>query len=548
MEGDAEGEQCDAISPAKTQDTASQDAVVEGDTEGQHCQDAAMEGDPEGEYCYNAAVEGDAEGEQCDAKVEHCQDVGAGGDIQGELCRESGVAIIDPPTAHRDDNSAVEECDQGPDPEPAGPEDRCDERGVGSDIQGDSCQQTGVAVVKIDQNRSVRGTTRKEALTVPGGASVNDAFSDLVNVEDGEYGQEDECHSEASTDIGEGSGEGIGNEISDIEVGEESVGTTVPVLDGTIPNILRWTIAHLKENPARKRINVAPAIVIGENVTFWLGGQRFWDNIVRFARMLSLWGSYENVLWAMELYPSSVLVNTGFRPLFEKNKKLGTKPIACLLPYPNAFSEFSASKVHSTARNWYKDDCFTRLQETAVHLTAIAEYVLRCAFISRKSSDVMKSFMDFLTTRITMIETGSNSQLVLRGSKGLLRDMPEEEADMCLRMAMKAAHNAVVRGLAVAGRKKGKKKQNLEARQKVDLLQIQSIPAQVSDILIANLELSLMEILGGKTECQILDSDEFEFRMKRVLRGVQYLYQTVGVKFFNAVYECIESPPRSNDK
>ncbi|PXF39815.1 hypothetical protein BWQ96_10471 [Gracilariopsis chorda] len=147
----------DSISPAKMQDTASQDAVVEGDTEGEHCQDAAMEGDPEGEYCYNAAVEGDAEGEQCNAKGEHCQDVGAGGDIQGELCRESGVAIIDPPTAYRDDNSAVEECDQGPDPEPAGPEDRCGERGVGSDIQGDSCQQTGVAVVKIDQNRSVRG-------------------------------------------------------------------------------------------------------------------------------------------------------------------------------------------------------------------------------------------------------------------------------------------------------------------------------------------------------------------------------------------------------
>lgn len=312
------------------------------------------------------------------------------------------------------------------------------------------------------------------------------------------------------------------------------------VVNGTIPDILRWTIHQLQESSVsygKLTLPASPAIATGCSVTFWNGGKRFWDNVSRFASMLPIPGRFENILYAMERYPSSVLVHTGFRPLFDKYRKLGATPICRLLPSPNAFSEFCSSKNNSTAKDWYEDDCHTRLQEIAVHLTAVAEYVLRCAYISLRYSDINDAFMNLVTTRIALIGTDDDPHFVLKSSKGLLWDLSEEEAYTCLRLAMRSAHDAVLCGSAISGRKHGKKRQSSVGRQRVKLKQLHAIPTEVVNLLIENLSHSSTEVIGAGKGAHELDIDEFEFRMKKVLRGAGDLYKRVGMKFFKKVFE-----------
>lgn len=126
-------------------------------------------------------------------------------------------------------------------------------------------------------------------------------------------------------------------------------------------------------------------------------------------------------------------------------------------------------------------------------------------------------------------------------SNGLLRDLTEEEAEKCLRLAMQNAHQSVIRGTAIAGRRYGKKQRpDSNSREKVKIVQLRIIPIQILDMLVASLSQSIVEVIGtaGRgTGAQNLDGDEFEFRMKKVLRGTKRLYERVGIKFFKEVFE-----------
>ena len=108
--------------------------------------------------------------------------------------------------------------------------------------------------------------------------------------------------------------------------------TGIPVVNGTVPDVLRWVIYKLQESSKVESASLThPEIMIGESVTFWKGGNRFWESVSKFASKLFISGRFENVLHAMECYPSSVLVFARFVPLFAKYKRLGTKKIHSLL-------------------------------------------------------------------------------------------------------------------------------------------------------------------------------------------------------------------------
>ncbi|PXF42746.1 hypothetical protein BWQ96_07561 [Gracilariopsis chorda] len=126
--------------------------------------------------------------------------------------------------------------------------------------------------------------------------------------------------------------------------------------------------------------------------------------------------------------------------------------------------------------------------------------------------------------------------LVLPSSKGLLRDLSEEDAYDCLNLAMKDAHNAVIRGSAVSGRKNGKKRCNSTSRERLKLQNLLDIPSEVLNLLIANLRESVTTTASARERSEELDSDEFEYQMKKIFRGVMALYRHVGMKFFVDVF------------
>ncbi|PXF42745.1 hypothetical protein BWQ96_07560 [Gracilariopsis chorda] len=127
-----------------------------------------------------------------------------------------------------------------------------------------------------------------------------------------------------STEKPEAANEPLANAIERVDICQEddmSKAESETFINGTIPDILRWAIHyHRRMSVAGTNITLPrpPAIAVGESVTFWNGGKRFWENVTRFASGMPPFGQFENVLYAMERYPSSVLVHTGFKLLFEK--------------------------------------------------------------------------------------------------------------------------------------------------------------------------------------------------------------------------------------
>ena len=115
----------------------------------------------------------------------------------------------------------------------------------------------------------------------------------------------------------------------------------------------------------------------------WKGSQLFWRNICILASKLPSDGQGDIIFDAMRRYPQSVLVFSGLQELFGRDKAIGSTKGASLLPSGkgNAIARFDPRRHNrALASAWFEKSALTRLQETAVHMTAAAEYIFRCAY------------------------------------------------------------------------------------------------------------------------------------------------------------------------
>lgn len=119
--------------------------------------------------------------------------------------------------------------------------------------------------------------------------------------------------------------------------------------------------------------------------------------------------------------------------------------------------------------------------------------------------------------------------------------MSEDDAISCLKQAICDAHEAVIIGSGVAGRRLGTRKHGDAARQKVHLHQLGRILPEIMDALIVKLTDSVAKVICAARPDDELDDDEFELRMTQLLRKVDDLCAQLGVTCFKEVFSSYEA-------
>lgn len=107
----------------------------------------------------------------------------------------------------------------------------------------------------------------------------------------------------------------------------------------------------------------------------------------------------------------------------------------------------------------------------AVHVIAVSEYVLRCAYHCHESlrtaGDQSNWFLQMVLTNI-VYEKQAEINLLRLGSSNIRQQMSDKSAKTCLEQSVRNAHNAIFEGTSAAGRVSGcKATRSKEKRQLV---------------------------------------------------------------------------------
>ena len=174
-------------------------------------------------------------------------------------------------------------------------------------------------------------------------------------------------------------------------------------------------------------------------------------------------------------------------------------------------------------------------------MTAAAEYVFRCAYQACHESGHRCAKCRFIALlRSNIVLDGDDKtglKLLLLNPHRSMDLMSDRQATWCFKQAMKDAHNAVVRGSALAGRKYGKKRQGQRERCRVGREQLRGILPQTMELFVENTQASLATIFSEFENHQVgdmpkVDTDDIDLGLKRVLRRLDQVYKQLGAAHF----------------
>ncbi|PXF39794.1 hypothetical protein BWQ96_10491 [Gracilariopsis chorda] len=341
--------------------------------------------------------------------------------------------------------------------------------------------------------------------------------------------------------------------------------TSAAVLGGKLPLVLRWARVlldnHVKKSnrfmtglssAAVAKRHILEEVHVPKNVVvelkagdkLWHGDRRFWTNVLAFAMKLPSLNEVSNVLDAMRCYPSSVLFNTGVQQLFSTVRKHSKKCAHVSLPRPNVFSSFDCSAPSGNPTSmWFESTTYGRVQEIAVHISSVAEHVLCCAFHAREQSNCTKEayaiLLKALEAGIDHIEHEDLSSVVKWRGAESIENTEVEKASPLLQRAIEVAHSAVLKGLAISGRRYGLKRTKYNTRRKVQLWMMRRLFPEVMDICIVRLKLAISDIVEVTEESSAMDVDLLEMYLTRILRTAEKLYIRVGDMHFKEQFKNV---------
>lgn len=175
-----------------------------------------------------------------------------------------------------------------------------------------------------------------------------------------------------------------------------------------------------------------------------------------------------------------------------------------------------------------------------IHVTAISEYIMRCAYYASESADSEDMrFSRFLAHirdcyshgyvqqySIVYQEEYGRIKFSKPSSTDILDGKYEGAARQCLESSLSIAHDAVVKGKSLAGKRYGQKKTKSHGRSLVRLPMLQRIPADVLDELVHGLSVTLREVIGKD-----VDWDQFVSEITRILRNVDTIFKDIYISF-----------------
>ncbi|KAI0556807.1 hypothetical protein FGB62_397g00 [Gracilaria domingensis] len=332
----------------------------------------------------------------------------------------------------------------------------------------------------------------------------------------------------------------------------DSSGSRSYILQGTIPNVLEWVHAFMdchtsiqdrQLSMVQVKKTTAQEISTRRNVRidfegghdWWKGELRFWENVCGMAVKLPSEGKGSNIFEAMRTYPSSILVFSGLRTVFGRYMVVGNSRIRRPSLSQNAISFFGPSGSYSDgARGWFEPEAYGRLQEMVIHLSAVAEYVLRgvrCAFRKCSRDESGKRFKFSTEERIE--ETQSNGRKVIQLLNVTeLGALSEEDVCCSLAKSMDIAHSSVIDGAAIAGEKHGQKRSKSDERRRVRMVMLRRPLHEVLDLFVEKIAVVVKEFTTND-----LDMNDFYIQMTKLLRKVEKIYIEIGVASFEDLSE-----------
>ncbi|PXF39842.1 hypothetical protein BWQ96_10452 [Gracilariopsis chorda] len=330
-------------------------------------------------------------------------------------------------------------------------------------------------------------------------------------------------------------------------------------LNGTHSILADWEAGTVKDARDQKR-KVLDELVVPRNVLldldrerkFWSGESRFWTNVFAFAIRLPPAKNLHNILDAMNRYPSSVLVHTGVQTIFGFVRKHRKERVRVSLPRPNAFSVFDgfAANGHPTSK-WFERNSYGRVQEIAIHITSVVEYVLCCATRAREASKCAKeahaAFLKSLVEDIQLSQVRNSLEVILLSPFVVAETMDVDLASQCLQRAIEVANSAVLKGLAKAGRRYGLKRMKCTTRKRVQLWMMRRLFPEVMDMTMIELKNAISQTLGPADKEEGLGSDLVELQLTRLLRAMEKLFINIGDSYFGEQFKISSATILSND-
>lgn len=256
------------------------------------------------------------------------------------------------------------------------------------------------------------------------------------------------------------------------------------ILSGSIPDVLEWVRSSMDHHPLTNSNSTCSlrrsASEIGNTVRndflsqvkergcvyikmngrpeLWTRNSRFWEHVSAYAIKLPAQGQAKSIFEAMRRYPSSHLVHHDLELMFGKNRCIQDEPFRA----PNGCRTVSLFDHYGRRANccghWFEKETHGRLQDMAVHMIAITEYITRCAYRSRESApDADRRsavFFELVRSHIVREEQEAGSYLRF-SSKSILEDMSAKSACECLKQTLCTAHCGIVEGATAVGRTYG---------------------------------------------------------------------------------------------
>lgn len=261
--------------------------------------------------------------------------------------------------------------------------------------------------------------------------------------------------------------------------------------------------------------------------TTWKGNTRFSEQVVAFAITLLPCGGARGTFEAMRRYPSSRLIYSYLQVLFGKEKlvKNHANPMKTVCSMMPPFSHFSRRDIG--APHWCEREAYGRLQEMALHITAITEYVMHYACSERSDGPLVdyNEFLQHIRECIVFEKQEDGTYTAISGSTGgHSSDASEKQR---LQLSVRIAYEAVMKGTTIAGRKHGCRRTRERDTRRLGLQFLRRIPAEVMDALVVRLSTAIRGIFRDKTY-----SDQFELEMTKLLRKVDSNFEGISVKIY----------------
>ncbi|PXF39558.1 hypothetical protein BWQ96_10741 [Gracilariopsis chorda] len=324
------------------------------------------------------------------------------------------------------------------------------------------------------------------------------------------------------------------------------------VLSESIPDVVRWVRermdAEVEETEeahgllrnqntksfynarsfAQKIVKQYDVRILMNGSKYWKGETRMWENVCALSAKLPGEGRGRNIFDAMSRYPSSMIVYSGLKLLYGRNMVVGDRRVHRFSLPENAIALFSPGRSDGTiAKKWFEDNTLARMQELVIHMCAISEYILRCAYQAKEASacagDEASCFLSFVESRIKVDQDCKNRKVLRFDSWDPMAELSSDCLASCLEKSLGVAHGAVIDGTKKACRKYGRKEGNGRSRVKIQLWMLKRPLPDVMDALINRLETVLRDILGDT-----IDFDMFRVYAMRHLRSVDSIFTEVG--------------------